>query len=815
MPWPVHAIHTHLLPTGKVMFYGRDDDARLWDPATNTFSSIARAGFNIFCTGHSFLPDGRLLLTGGHIASNTGLPNAAIWDPFTDTWTHLPNMNAGRWYPTHTTMPNGDVLVISGAIDPQQNNPLPQVWQTNGAWRDLSTASISLHLYPFMFLTSSGRVFNAGPQTTTRWLDTSGTGAWTTVGDRASGLRDYASAVMYEEGKIMIAGGGDPPLNSVEVIDLNVPNPAWRTVAPMSSARRNLNATLLPDGKVLITGGSSGPGFDDANTPVLTTELWDPATERFTTLAPMPGFRGYHSIALLLPDGRILSAGSDASPFNAEIYSPPYLYKGARPTVTTVPSTLAYGESFAVATPDAARVTAVTFLRLGSVTHAYNMEQRFMRLPFSVTADGLTATAPANANLAPPGYYLLFLIDSNGVPSVGRIIRIGGTAPPPDPTGVTVILPADNSTMSGLNTLQAYANGRSLSTYNMFWQVDGDRLNPMADSNTGGQYKEALVDFTNWTWRGSDPYGPYLINFVAQDLSGALIGESSVTIWVTTALSAPGSLTATAQSSSQIALNWTESSTNETAFLIERCAGVQCTNFAQIAQVGANVTSYVDAGLSANASYSYRVRASNGQSFSAYSNTASATTSGALPAAPTALTATAVSPTQIDLTWSDNATNETAYTIERCTEGCTTFTQIAQVGANVTAYSNTGLTAGATYSYRVRASNAAGNSAYSNVAAATTTGPPSAPTNLTATPGPNYGEITLNWTDTSGNESGFRIERCEGSTCTSFSQIATVGPNVVTFRNSGKKGRVYRYRIRAYNAAGNSAYSAIASAIPR
>jgi fibronectin type 3 domain-containing protein len=911
LEWPINGIHTTLLPTGKVLSYGRDDDARLWDPATGTFTAAARAGFNIFCTGHSLLSDGRVLLTGGHIASNTGLPNAAIYDPFTDTWSHQPNMNAGRWYPTNTQLPNGDVLVISGAITPEQNNPLPQVWQSNGTWRDLTSASLAVPLYPFMFLTANGRVFYAGPQQATRYLDTAGSGTWIPVANSNFGLRDYGSAVMYEEGKILIVGGGDPPTNTAEVIDLNAPTAAWRLVAPMAHARRHNNATLLPDGKVLVSGGSGGPGFDNPKAPVLPAELWDPATERWTTLSPMPGYRGYHSIALLLPDGRVLSAAGDTS-YSGELYSPPYLFKGLRPTVQSAPSSVAYGESVTVSTPDAARITSVTFLRFGGVTHAFNMDQRILRLPFTVASGGVNVTMPAGANLAPPGYYMLFLLDTNGVPSVGQIMRISSVAPPPNPTGVTVLLPADNSTLSGLNTFQAYLNGRALSTYQMFWQVDGDRLNPMSDSNVGTPHKEALVDVSTWTWRGAGPYGPYTINFVAQEWNGAFVGESGpVTIWVNAGLTAPSGLIAVAKSSTQIDLAWSENNVNETGFLIERCAGPSCTNFTQIAQVGANVraysntglaanstynyrvratdgqtvspysnvagattpgalpaaptsltaaaasttqinltwvdnatneinyklercaqgcasfaeiaqlgadiTSYSDTGLAAGVTYSYRVRASNDAGNSAYSNVAAATTAGTLPAAPTALTATASSSTQINLAWQDNATNESAYTIERCTNaGCTAFTQIAQVGANVTSYSNTGLAAGTTYSYRVRATNAAGDSAYSNVAAATTPGPPSAPINLTATPGPNYGEITLNWTDTSGNESGFKIERCEGSTCTWFAQIATVGANVTTFRNQYlKKNRVYRYRIRAYNSAGNSPYSAIVSATPR
>jgi hypothetical protein len=185
---------------------------------------------------------------------------------------------------------------------------------------------------------------------------------------------------------------------------------------------------------------------------------------------------------------------------------------------------------------------------------------------------------------------------------------------------------------------------------------------------------------------------------------------------------APANLTATAVSSSQINLTWADSD-SETGFRIERCTGAGCTNFAQIATVGANVTSYSNTGLAASTSYSYRVRAYNAAGDSGYSNTASAETQAApaLPLAPTDLAATAVSKSQISLAWTDNATNETGFYIERCKGStCTNFARIATVGANVTTYANTGLSRNTAYRYRVRAYSAGGNSAYSNIAGATT-----------------------------------------------------------------------------------------------
>jgi predicted secreted protein len=306
-------------------------------------------------------------------------------------------------------------------------------------------------------------------------------------------------------------------------------------------------------------------------------------------------------------------------------------------------------------------------------------------------------------------------------------------------------------------------------------------------------------------------YGKYYVGYAA-----AYVVYNGTT--PPTPPAAPSGLTAGAISTSQINLTWADNATSETGFKIERCTGADCTDFAQIAAVGANVTSYANTGLAASTSYSYRVRAYNSSGDSDYSNTASATTQAPPPppAAPSGLAATAVSASQINLSWTDNADNENGFEIERCTgAGCSDFAQIAAVGAGVTSYANTGLAASTSYSYRVRAHNDSGDSGYSNGATAVTQAAPTvpaAPTNLTAT-AVSKSQINLAWTDNASNETGFKIERCKGSTCTNFAQIATVGVNVTTYSNTGLSSNTsYRYRVRAYNAAGNSAYSNIAKA---
>jgi hypothetical protein len=435
---PFFPVHSHTLPTGKVMIWPGDggisgNDPRSWDPANQSVSTLTPPGYDVFCAGHSFLADGRLFVAGGHVQNGVGLANASIYNPSANAWTRLPDMNAGRWYPTVTVLANGDVLVVSGSIDNVVGvNRLPQVFQVGSGWRNLTSAQLGMDLYPQMFLAPNGKVFNSGPTQTTRYLDTAGSGTWSFVANRVGPHRDYGSAVMYAPGKVLVMGGG-PPTNTAEVIDLNQPSPTWRAVGSMHFARRQINATLLPDGNVLVTGGTSSAGFNNPAGAVHAAELWNPTTEQWTTLASSDPTipRVYHSSALLLPDARVLSMGGNGYP-QTEIYSPPYLFKGTRPTITSAPASVAYGQSFFVGTPDAAAISKVTMLRLSSVTHAFNMSQYISMLSFSQTTGGLnvvapsaaTVATPSGATVAPPGPYMLFILNGSGVPSVAKIVQV-------------------------------------------------------------------------------------------------------------------------------------------------------------------------------------------------------------------------------------------------------------------------------------------------------------------------------------------------------------------------------------------------------
>jgi galactose oxidase len=423
---PTVPIHMHLLADGRAMLWLALDSPYIWDLASGTFSAAASVGYNILCSGHTFLPDGRLLVSGGHVDTWIGLPFLAIYDPAANSWTQLPEMNRSRWYPTTTVLPDGDVLITGGTITVGMFARVPEIWQTSsGTLRELPGAALAVESYPMMFVAPNGKVFAAGPKRESYYLDTAGEGSWTFVANSSGGTRIAGTAVMYADGKILLVGGGAGGASkTAEVIDLNASTPRWRAVDSMAFARKQHNATLLPDGTVLVTGGHSGSGHDNPGAPVYAAELWDPTTERWTTMASDTVYRGYHSSAILTTDGRVISGGGNVGGASAAFFSPPYLFKGQRPTLTSAPATVGLGQTFFVGTPDAADITKVTWLRLSSATHSFNESQRINTLAFSQSQGGLNVTAPGSANLAQPGDYLLFVLNGNGVPSVAKIVRL-------------------------------------------------------------------------------------------------------------------------------------------------------------------------------------------------------------------------------------------------------------------------------------------------------------------------------------------------------------------------------------------------------
>jgi hypothetical protein len=441
--WPIVAVSASLLPTGEVLAWdgqGRGHDAHLWNPTTGGFTAVPHSQTNMFCAGQCALADGKTLVAGGHAGVHIGITDTNLFDPLAHTWTKVGAMHYPRWYPTTTTLPDGSVLVTAGEINcnrceaviPEIYNPQTRVWT------ELSDASLNLPYYPHMFVLPNGRVLAAATAEDpiiTYTLDIS-TQTWSIVD---SDPVDGGSSVMYLPGKVMKSGTStdpDMPIFPSEattyVLDMTQSSPAWRETAPMAFSRTYHSLTLLPDGTVLATGGGVTTDAIGVSGAVNHAEIWSPDTETWTTMASMQRPRLYHSTALLLPDGRVVAMGGgrfsgDNEPedqLNSETYSPPYLFKGARPTISSAPATATYGGTIAVQTPNAAEIGAVSLLRLGAVTHGFDMDQRFLQLPFTPVSGALNVQVPANANLAPPGYYMLFILDTNGVPSVAATLKL-------------------------------------------------------------------------------------------------------------------------------------------------------------------------------------------------------------------------------------------------------------------------------------------------------------------------------------------------------------------------------------------------------
>ena len=463
--WDIVPLHMHLLPNGKLLAWGKFEPGgtmmgmpRLWDPASGPPTSAIQVPVDtmLFCAGHAFMPDGRLLISGGHKQDDKGIDVTNIFDPTTGAFVQgLPKMAFGRWYPTVTELPDGRMLTMAGRDSAGAVVTTPEIWENN-QWVTLPGAgTLEIPYYPRNFIDpKNGYVFMAAERVMSRWFDPDGTGVSSGRGRWINGPshiwgfnRDYGTAAMYEPGKILVVGGGgysswptpDPksatPTDIAEKIDLNAATPAWQPAGTMSVPRRHLNSTILPDGQVLITGGTSGGGFVNINEGLATkaAEEWNPSTNQWTTLAANAVMRVYHSVSILLPDATVLHGASGnamvgAVPVpdeaNHEIFSPPYLFKGARPTITSAPTSVGYGQTFTIATPNAAQVTTVRWTHIGTVTHAFDFGQRANTLTFTATATGVSVTAPSGPNLAPPGYYILFILNRNGVPSTGKIIKV-------------------------------------------------------------------------------------------------------------------------------------------------------------------------------------------------------------------------------------------------------------------------------------------------------------------------------------------------------------------------------------------------------
>jgi hypothetical protein len=505
-------VHINLLPNGRLLYWGRDKhpdtydtagscNTYTWDPVTKVKSgAMPTAATNLFCSTQSFLPDGRLMVAGGHDRDDQtpdqeliGETEINTFDFQTNSWTlSAKRMEQGRWYPSSLMLGDGSISIFSGTYwdgtrlstgRPRiQSNQFPNFYSVSGSTDTLLRANDDLDIrnYPYLHLAADGRAFGSFGKIAfyyDRSID-----LFSTV--FPNGLLDHfeGSSVLYntEQQKVMIVGGREGQGNGTTLSQTTIFDLATQTYSAgpsMNHKRQYQNTTLLPDGKILASGGQkcdgSGPSFLCAAGAAHIPELWNPATNSWTVLAENPLHipRIYHSVGLLLPDARVLigggglpAAGGDVTVdplFNAvvtcsgnppndpvacrhyghndvEIFSPPYLFTSsgtpaARPTINSAPASANLGETFNVSISSGTQVTSAALMRLPSVTHGLNFDQRRVVLtPQAPSTTNLTLTIPTSSNICPPGYYMLFVMNASGVPSVSKFIKV--TVPGGGPT---------------------------------------------------------------------------------------------------------------------------------------------------------------------------------------------------------------------------------------------------------------------------------------------------------------------------------------------------------------------------------------------
>jgi Domain of unknown function (DUF1929)/F5/8 type C domain len=498
-PLPALAIHTVMLPTGKLLIFAyprRPTDydpaenfakAYLVDPTNGASKSVPPPNWrdpktgkvgpaNIFCAGATLLSDGQVLVVGGNLEYDNakwyykGLKKAYTFDPWTERWTEQPDMRHGRWYPTAVRMSDGQTMVVAGYDEKNHTDASsgynkdielftpPARRGGKGRWsllgqEGLDGAPFLDEPYPHLFDLPSGRVLAAGPHhvADTWFMDEPGAFPTFNWGEAPDMLRDryYGNAVLLPgtptagSTRVLEIGGtdigkDDKASATSEVFDEAKEQAGWKPGPSWNIARSHANTVQLPDGSMVTVGGGTGVNedlyaFTDDQRQV---ELYDPASDAWRLGAAQQEGRTYHSTAVLLPDGRVFSGGDDLNGGNeadtAEIYSPPYLFKGPRPEITSAPAHAEFAARFGIAVAGPAAAKAV-LVAPGAATHAVDMNQRVVPLAATPRPDGgLDVTAPADGHIAPPGHYMLFVLDAAGVPSVATWISIG-TATPPKP----------------------------------------------------------------------------------------------------------------------------------------------------------------------------------------------------------------------------------------------------------------------------------------------------------------------------------------------------------------------------------------------
>jgi hypothetical protein len=472
---PVVGVSAVLLHTGKVMFWsydpvnyhnpkkGNDGVGFIWDPATRVGYNIPPPE-NIWCAGHTILSDGRVYVAGGNLRYPDGNAPAGqsswqgtltnyTFNPIAERWAKQPDMVRGRWYPTVTQLADNRVVITSGIDETGSNaiNNVVEVFTPDPNMDGIGRVNaVGFHnssgLYPLQFLLPSGQMLKAGPGADSSFQLNPATWNWSGLPRMKSDHYYLGNGVSYTDASVsparqlIMVGGGfnyNPPLVNAPVLvnewlDGFNPSLGWNTFPPWQTARHNANTVMLPDGALLTVGGNRGVyGYEAAE---FSAELYSkPAgdvTGTWNKVAPHTIQAAYHSTAILLPDATVLlsqddmdSSAAAAFAHKAQVYSPPYLFKGVQPVITSAPTSARYGQSFQVLTNRGSMAGAV-LVAPAATTHGNDMHQRVIKLQTQQLPNGLNVTVPASSALVPPGYYMLFVMDSAGIPSVAKFVQI-------------------------------------------------------------------------------------------------------------------------------------------------------------------------------------------------------------------------------------------------------------------------------------------------------------------------------------------------------------------------------------------------------
>ncbi|MGK0270573.1 MAG: YVTN family beta-propeller protein [Cocleimonas sp.] len=458
--WPHIPVTAANLPDGRILTFASNQKtgfpagpeftyAATWNPATNAFVENNHNSHDMFCGHLSMLEDGRIFINGGRNHVKT----TSVFDYRTNSWQNVDQMNRGRWYPTTVALPTGSVLTAIGSNGGQY----PELWTEGQGWKSLTGANLQTPIlsytqffernwWPLLHVDPRGKVFHSGPTPKMHTISTEGLGSVTKVGPELNDwYPKHGATVMFDEGKILVAGGAISGSNGKStdkamIIDINNEEPIVTQIPSMNYPRKFQNGVMLPTGEVLIVGGnSSGRKFDDTGT-ILPTEIWNPDTLQWKVIDSISVPRNYHSIALLLTDGRVLSAGGGlcgscaANHSDGQVLTPPYLYNNdgslaSRPVITNAPDVIKNGVTFGL--QSSTNITKFSLIKMSSTTHGVNTDLRYLKMPFTHDGNGNYQLASHNnVNVLTPGFWMLFAVNSNGVPSVAKIIQVSSNGIP-------------------------------------------------------------------------------------------------------------------------------------------------------------------------------------------------------------------------------------------------------------------------------------------------------------------------------------------------------------------------------------------------